>query len=134
MRRMMNITNAMEKSWKRSSAKKWLNIKKRKGNTLCRHGENPTDQQYEKPILNKGKSFQDCDHGRASERFLTGFKTRGQPNHAPVFAQMLLSGFSLPLTSPTFLLALKSMWRRKALSLPPLTTCRSKQITSKTAH
>ena len=38
--------------------------------------------------LNKEKSFQDSDHGRASEQFLTGFDTRGQPNHVPVFAQM----------------------------------------------
>ena len=59
--------------------------------------------------LNKEKSFQDSDHGRASERFLTGFETRGQPNHGPVFAQKLLSSFSLPLTSPTFLLALNSI-------------------------
>ena len=46
--------------------------------------------------LSKEKSFQDFVHGRVSERFLTGFDTRGQPNHGPVFAQMLLNGFSLP--------------------------------------
>ena len=63
--------------------------------------------------LHKEKSFQYSDHRRASEPFLTGFETRGQPNLDPVFAQRLLSGFSLPLTSPTFLLALNSTWRRK---------------------
>ena len=64
--------------------------------------------------LNKEKSFLDYDHGRASERFFTGYETRGQPNHGPVFAQMLLSGFSLVLTFPIFLLALNLMWWPKA--------------------
>ena len=87
--------------------------KRREENTLCRERENPTDQQYEKLNLEQREilpRFQSWE----SERFLTGFETREQPYHGSVFAPMLLRGFSLPLTSPTFFLALNSMWRRKA--------------------
>ena len=38
----------------------------------------------------------------ARERFLTCLEMRKQPNHGPVFAEMLLSGFSLHLTFPAF--------------------------------
>ena len=44
-------------------------IKNREKNTLCRHGENPTDQQSlnKSQTLNKEKFFQDSDQGRASD-------------------------------------------------------------------
>ena len=48
----------------------------------------PAVKTKKKKTLNKEISFQDFDPGKASERFLIGFDTRGQPNHGPVFAQM----------------------------------------------
>ena len=79
-------------------------------NILCHHCEIQLTscKNKKKQTLNKKKFFQDYDLGRVSERFLTGFDMRGQPNHGPIFAQMYLGGFSLFLTSPTFLLALNS--------------------------
>ena len=59
---------------------------------LCRHGEiqltSSKEKKKKKRNLEQEKSFQDSDPRRASERFLTGFDTRGQLNHGPVFAQM----------------------------------------------
>ena len=58
------------------------------------HGEIQltSSKKKKKPNLEQEKSFQDSDPRRvseqASERFLTGFETRGQLNHGPVFAQM----------------------------------------------
>ena len=60
-------------------------------NTSCRHDEIQlisSKNKKKNQTLNKEKSFQDYDPGRASERFLTGFDTRRQLNHGPVFAQM----------------------------------------------
>ena len=50
-------------------------IKRREENTFCRHGEiQLTSSKKKGQTLNKEKSFQDSDPGRASERFLTGFE------------------------------------------------------------
>ena len=50
----------------------------RKEHTLCRHGGNPTGQLYKKQTLNKEKSFQDSDHGRASDSRLVGRRKDNQ--------------------------------------------------------
>ena len=60
-------------------------VKKRKENTLCRHGENPINQQCEKPNLEQREiliRFRLWE----SEQFLIGFEMRGQLNYGPVFA------------------------------------------------
>ena len=68
-------------------------IEKREENTLSRHDGNPTDQQHENPNLELREilpRFRSWESERASEQFLIGFETRGQPNHGPIFAQLLL--------------------------------------------
>ena len=54
----------------------WPAVKKKKNQTLNKKNSSKI------PILGEWASE------RASERFLTGFDTRGQLNHGPVFAQM----------------------------------------------
>ena len=64
---------------------------KREKRTLCVvKAEIQLNSSMKSQTLNKEKSFQDSDRGRASERFLTSFETRGQPNHRLAFAQKLL--------------------------------------------
>ena len=63
------------------------NLERKGENTLWRHVKIQLTSSMKSQTLNKEKSFQDFDHEQASKRFLTGFETRGQPNHGPVFAQ-----------------------------------------------
>ena len=51
-------------------------VKRRAENTLCRHDENPTDQQYEKSNLEQGEILPRF-RSRESKRFSIGFETRG---------------------------------------------------------
>ena len=49
-----------------TNANRKENLERREENTLCRHGEYPTDQQHEKTNLEQ----RDSNHGRASERVI----------------------------------------------------------------
>ena len=92
-----------------------------------------SSKNKKKTNLEQEKSFQDTDPRRASERFLTGFDTREQPitvRFRSNVVQWLQSSFDFSnLLVGT---ELKIAAQGKAPSLPPLTACRSKQITSKT--